>query len=115
MESASLLTRTETGADGRTIVLAEGDIDLATADILREALARALETTGSVVVDVGDVGFIDSSGLTALVWGHQQTQSSGGSFRLRRPSPMLCRLLEITALDSVLLIDSGDKSDGTET
>ena len=114
MESASLVTRAETGADGRTIVLVEGDIDLATADILREALARALETGGSVVVDVGDVGFIDSSGLTALVWGHQQAQSSGGSLRLRRPSPMLCRLLEITALDSVLLIDSGAQSDGTE-
>ena len=115
MESASLVTRTETGPDGRTIVLAEGDIGLATAGILREALASALENPVSVVVDVGDVGFIDSSGLNALVWGHQQAQNSGGSLRLRSPSPMLCRLLEITALDSILLIDSGHPTDGTET
>ena len=115
MESASLVTRVETGDDGRTILFAEGDIDLASAGILREALARALEKPVSVVVDVGDVGFIDSSGLNALVWGHQQAQASGASLRLRRPSPMLCRLLEITALDSVLLIDREDPSGGTET
>ena len=115
MESTALVTRTETVADGRTTVLAEGDIDLTTAGILREAWARALENTASVVVDVGDVGFIESTGLSALVWRHQQAQNSGGALRLRRPSPMLCRLLVITALDLILLIDSGDPSDRTET
>lgn len=115
MEPASLTTRMETGADGTTTVYAEGDIDLATEGILREALARALERTGSIIIDVGDVGFIDSSGLNALVWGHQQAQTSGGSLRLRRPSPMLCRLLEITALESLLLVDGAEPGDGTET
>jgi len=105
MESATLTTRIELTADGRALLSAEGDIDLATAGILRDALARALEDSVSLVVDVGGVGFIDSSGLNALVWGHWQAQKEGGSLRLRRPSPMLCRLLEITALDSLLLID----------
>lgn len=104
-ESASLATRMETEADGRVVIFAAGDIDLATAGMLREALERALANSDSVVVDVGDVGFIDSSGLNALVWGHQLAQTSGGSLQLRRPSPMLCRLLEITALDSLLVID----------
>ena len=115
MESASLVTRIEPGTDGRTIVVAQGDIDLTTAGILREALGRALEKPVSVVVDVGDVGFIDSSGLNAFVWGHQLAQKSGGSLRLRRPSPMLCRLLEITALDSILLVDGAAPRDEIET
>ena len=105
MESATLTTRIELSAAGRTLLLAEGDIDLATAGILRDALARALEDSVSIIVDVGGVGFIDSSGLNALVWGHWEAQKAGGSLRLRRPSPMLCRLMEITALDSLLLID----------
>lgn len=105
MEPATLATRIEGAPDGRALVVAEGDIDLATAGILRDALARALEDSVSLVVDLGGVGFVDSSGLNALVWGHWEAQKAGGSLRLRRPSPMLCRLLEITALNSLLLLD----------
>lgn len=114
MESATLATRIELEADGRALVLAEGDIDLATAGILRDALARALEDSPSLVVDVGGVGFIDSSGLNALVWGHWEAEKAGGSLRIRRPSPMLCRLLEITALESLLLIDDDGQRDPDE-
>jgi anti-anti-sigma factor len=104
----------EAAADGSALLVAEGDIDLATAGILRDALARALEDSASLVVDVGGVGFIDSSGLNALVWGHWEAQKSGGSLRLRRPSPMLCRLMEITALDSLLLTDDDGQRDPDE-
>jgi anti-anti-sigma factor len=105
MESASLITRTETGTDGRAIIVAEGDIDLTTVEILRKALDGAIDDHRSVVLDVGDVGFIDSSGLNVFAWGHQRAHAAGGSLRLRRPSPMLRRLLEITAMDSILLVD----------
>jgi anti-anti-sigma factor len=115
MGPASLLTRTEPGADGRTIITAEGDIDLTTAGILREALEHALQTPATVVVDVGGVGFIDSSGLNAFVWGHRHAQSSGCSLLLRHPSAMLRRLLEVTALDSILRIDGEVPPDGSET
>jgi anti-sigma B factor antagonist len=114
MEPATLAIRMERSSDGRALVLAEGDIDLATAGILRDALARALEDSALLVVDVGGVGFIDSSGLNALVWGHWEAEKVGGSLRLRRPSPMLCRLLEITALNSLLLIDDDDQRDPDE-
>jgi len=114
MEPATLATRVEVSADGQAVLLAEGDIDLATAGILRDALARALDDSVSIVVDVGGVGFIDSSGLNALVWGHWQAQKAGGSLRLRRPSPMLCRLLEITALNSLLLVDDDAPCDTAE-
>jgi anti-sigma B factor antagonist len=106
MGSATLITRIEAGDDGRAVITAAGDIDLTTAAILREALERALENPVSLVVDVRDVGFIDSSGLNAFVWGHRQAQNAGGSLQLRHPSAMLRRLLEITALDSILTIDS---------
>jgi anti-anti-sigma factor len=114
MESATLATRIEVAADGRILLSAEGDIDLATAGILRDALVRALEDSASLVVDLGGVGFIDSSGLNALVWGHWQAQKGGGELRLRRPSPMLRRLMEITALDSLLLIDDDGPLDPHE-
>ncbi len=105
MDPVSLDTRMEIDANGEAVIYAEGDIDLATSPSLQEALANALEQSTSVVVDVAGVHFIDSSGLSALVWGHRGAQEAGGSLRLRRPSPMLRRLLDITALDQLLVID----------
>ena len=105
-EPVPLVTRLEVDAEGQALVYVEGDIDLATSNTLREALAEALEKSATVVVDLGAVGFIDSSGLKELVFGNREAERAGGSLRLRRPSRMLLRLLEITALDSVLLIDN---------
>jgi anti-sigma B factor antagonist len=105
VEPVPLVTRVEVDAEGQAVVYVEGDIDLATANALREALVKALEKSATVVVDVGGAGFIDSTGLNAFVRGHREAEQAGGSLRLRRPSPMLRRLLEITALESVLLID----------
>jgi anti-sigma B factor antagonist len=111
MEPVALATRVE--MDGDVAVLhAEGDVDLASADAMKVALAGALEQSSTVVVDLGDVGFIDSTGLSALIWGHGQAQEAGGSLRLRRPTPMLRRLLEITALESVLVTEDSDDSPG---
>jgi anti-sigma B factor antagonist len=95
------------------VLHAQGDVDLASADAMKAALATALEQSSSVVVDLGDVGFIDSTGLSALVWGHGQAQEAGGTLTLRRPTPMLRRLLEITALDAVLVTEDGDDPSGS--
>lgn len=105
MDPVSLDTRMEIDAKGEAVIYAEGDIDLATSPALQEALAKALEQSASVAVDVAGVHFIDSSGLSSLVWGHRRAQEAGGTLRIRRPSPMLRRLLDITALDQLLVID----------
>lgn len=105
MDSVSLNIRTEIDSVGDAVIYADGDIDVATSASLQEALAKALEKSSSIVVDGAGVHFIDSSGLTALIWGHHGAQEAGGSLRIRRPSPMLRRLLEISALDTVFLTE----------
>jgi anti-sigma B factor antagonist len=114
MEPTTLATQMETDSDGRAVLTAAGDIDLASAGVLRDAMARALEERASLIVDVGGVGFIDSSGLTALVWGHWEALKAGGSFSLRRPSPMLRRLMEVTSLDSLLVVEEDASRDSGE-
>lgn len=92
LEPVSLDTHTELGTDGRVVLYAQGDIDVATAPALQAALAKALEQSTSVVVDVGAVGFVDSAGLSALVWGHRQAalavaSSPAGNHRARHVFP----------------------------
>ena len=54
-----------TDAPGLTV---RGDLDLATAPALDEALADAIrESTGAFVVELYGVGFLDSSGLQVLM------------------------------------------------
>lgn len=53
---------------GGAVLDVRGEIDLGTAPLLREALEPALENgTGSIVVDMSEVTFIDSTGVHLLV------------------------------------------------
>jgi anti-anti-sigma factor len=53
---------------GRAVISVRGEIDLETAPALREALSWVHEhRTGPVVVDLSEVGFMDSTGVHVLV------------------------------------------------
>jgi anti-anti-sigma factor len=65
--SARLLTAT-VGDRAAPVLSVRGEIDLATAPLLRDLLLPALERgDGPVVVDLSDVPFMDSSGVHVLV------------------------------------------------
>ncbi len=104
MEPVSLATRTEI-VDGAAVVSVTGDVDLVSSAHLRTVLEDALGLSSQLIVDVGEMTFIDSSGLSALVHVHRQAADRGVSMVVRRPSPMLKRLLSITRLDTVLVVD----------
>lgn len=60
-------TETRTGV---VLVTVQGDLDMASADLLVQRAAEAVERGdhgATLVIDVSDVGFADSTGLTALV------------------------------------------------
>lgn len=75
-----------------------GVIDAHTADQVLAAI-RAVPSGGSLVVDVQNVEFVDSSGLRSLVIAHQERSGDGGEFMLAGIGEPLKRLLEITGLD----------------
>ncbi len=68
-DALHIQTHTELGGS-LPIVAAQGDIDLSTAPILRTALLEAFRhasPSGSIALDLREVGFIDSAGLALLV------------------------------------------------
>lgn len=107
MEPVSLVTRTDL-LDGSAVVSVVGDVDLASAAQLGEALGAALRHSSHLVVDVTDMTFIDSSGLSVLVQAHRRAAEAGGTLTLRHPSLTLRRLLAITRLETVLLVEDGE-------
>lgn len=89
--------------DDPPALLVRGEIDAAGAPALRAALAELREVVGgdAVVLDLSEVTFMDSSGLAALV----DASSGGRRVEVRRPSPIVRRVIEMTGLDGLLLAD----------
>jgi anti-sigma B factor antagonist len=86
------------------VVEVRGDVDAATANRLAARLHDVVAGQGnlSVVVDVGEMTFIDSQGLHALVQAWREARTRGGALRIERASASTARLLEITGLDRLL-------------
>jgi anti-sigma B factor antagonist len=99
------------GAHGLLLTVS-GDVDIDASTGLREALEAAVAESGSVVVDLGRVTFIDSTGLGALVAGNNAAVARSTSLRLRAVPPGIARLFEITGLDSVLTVEPAATSTG---
>lgn len=83
-----------------------GEIDLASVESLEAAIAATEATAAKdVVLDMSGVTFLDSSGLRVLVTANERLSATGGRLVIRRPSPSVMRVLEITGLLSTISID----------
>lgn len=89
--------------DGEYVTIrASGEIDVATAPELEEQIVGHIERGSAVVLDLGGVTFIDSSGLRTLVNGRQRAEDHSTRFTLAGRSAAVDRLLHVTGLDTVL-------------
>lgn len=64
-----------------------GELDLSTSDQLRDALAREREAGRSVILDLGRVQFLDSTGLTVILRAMQAAQADSWSFGIAADLP----------------------------
>ncbi len=76
-------------------IVVHGDIDVAGGPILEAALLER-ENEGPVVIDLGDVFFMDSAGLRSLLGASRRARDRGTVVVLREVGSELLRLLEIT-------------------
>lgn len=89
---------------GAIFVETEGDIDMASAPMLREHLLSALltEPASPVVLDLTNTQFMDSSGLGALAEAHNVARDAGRRLLVAGAQRPVRRVLEITRMDHVL-------------
>jgi anti-anti-sigma factor len=72
----------------------EGEIDMASAPELVEAMARLERSNGHLVIDLAGVTFMDSSGLHAVL-NEVMSRNGSGPLVLRHPTRPVRRLLDI--------------------
>lgn len=90
-------------ADGALVVIPIGEIDLATVDLVREALERDHQGAEDVVLDLRSVGFLDTSGLRYVLEVNARAEREGFSLRLVRGPRPVQRVFEVSGLESRLV------------
>lgn len=82
-----------------------GEVDLHESPMIREALQPLLAAkTERVLVDLGEVTYIDSSGLALFIETMQRVQAYGGKFGLFGLAPTVRSIFEIARLDQIFRI-----------
>ena len=92
-----------TSRDGVELVLVEGEVDIASASrlisVLNSSVAEAIK---SVIVDLSQVGFMDSTGLALLINANRRLTLRRKGFAVVCPPGPLRRVFEITDMIETL-------------
>ena len=88
-----------------------GELDLASSPALEHELERGAASQAEVViVDLRDLEFMDSTGLSVLVRAHQRATENGQRFGIVKGPQQVQRLLSLTGVaDRLTLADSPDE------
>lgn len=88
---------------GWTVISARGEIDIATAPMLDDAVEEAISGGADhVVVDLQPTTFMDSTGLRSLISAHRQLTGDAGRLVVIPGSGPVRRLLEVAGVDQTL-------------
>lgn len=94
----------QTGPDRATIEL-QGEMDLATTDLVIAVLDHALALGRRYVcLDLSRLTFMDCAALRLVVDAHNRFLGAGGALVLTGVGPRVARLLSITHLDEALFV-----------
>jgi anti-sigma B factor antagonist len=89
-------------ASGAPLLKVSGELDLSNVETLRREIDRALETQPkSLVFDLSDLAFMDSSGIAAFL----QASRRVDDIVLRNPSNIIRRVVAATGLTDILRIE----------
>ena len=104
MERFEVTTST---ADGVATVALEGELDIATAPVLDATLADVERNgTATLLLDLAQVQFIDSTGLRSLLSAHQRAEAAGRTLRLANLPVDVERVFDVTGVRRIFDIAS---------
>jgi anti-anti-sigma factor len=103
-ESALAPLRIDTSWPSTTRVGVVGEVDRATAPVLRDRLLTVLRdhSPAGLVVDLAGVTFLDCAGIGAFIGVRNAAVQAGCQLRITDPQPIVHRVLEVTGLLRIL-------------
>lgn len=105
------LTISSVVEDGTVSIALEGELDLAGARQMEESLAAAeREEPARLIVDLGRLAFIDSTGLRLLLQADARAREHGYELVLRPGEPAVQRAFEVTGALGILRFEDAPQS-----
>jgi anti-sigma B factor antagonist len=96
---------TEQLGEGRHVISLSGEVDLYTAPEFKQQLLEVIaQGAQTVIVDLTNTTFIDSTTLGVLVGGVKRLRPNGGQLSLVCSDRNITKIFEITGLDRVFTI-----------
>ena len=86
------------------IVVVRGEVDIATADAVRADLSAACGRSGNVVLDLREVSFMDTQGLSVVIEAQQACEADGTQFAITRAPDHVHRLFDMIGLTPRLTV-----------
>ena len=97
--------RIQNGHEGRTVICRPiGDLDRFTFASFVAQISSLIRPDMHLVLDLSELRFIDSTGLSALRAAIRRVRRRGGQVSVRNPSGHVANLLSLTALDAVIQV-----------
>lgn len=105
MDSVASRVEVTPSEDGWSIV---GEVDASTSPTVAEALAIVPEggrKSGRIIIETSGISFIDSSGLRVLIELSERAAALGAKVVLAAPSRSMARLIELTGLNDLFVVE----------
>lgn len=101
-----VLTLDDTRAeDGSVSIGVRGELDIATAQLLAEAVRNAATPGKTVRLDLAGLVFMDSTGMRAILEAHRDAQANGWTLRLGRAPGPVQRVFAMSGMEKLLPFD----------
>lgn len=110
MPESDAIVEVHSPRTGIMVVAPKSDVDLSRSPELRQALREASDRRPDrLIVDLGEVGYMDSSGLATLVEAMRTAKSTGAPLILACMNQKVRAIFEIARLDQFFtIVDSVD-------
>ena len=98
-ESVAVTISFEPGSPEPALISIAGELDLANSDVVRARLDQVALIADRVILDMQNLEFIDSTGLSTIVRLGKQLKERGAQLAVVVTKPSIRKLFAITALD----------------
>lgn len=82
----------------------DGELDMHTASIVRQAIDLEIEKRGirTVILNLQDVRFVDSSGLGVIIGRYKKLLLVGGKLKITNVPPHIFKIMELSGLPNII-------------